>query len=70
LVIGEFSAGCAENEGVDALWDYAYNNGYNGVWSWQFNAGGHCSDSQAQQAQGMSRIKNNNNNGVIPININ
>jgi len=69
-VIGEFAAVCAENQGLDYLWDYAYNNGYNGVWSWQYNAGGHCSDSKGDQNSGMTRIKNYNSNGDIPVNIN
>jgi mannan endo-1,4-beta-mannosidase len=69
LVIGEFAADCAENEGVNALWDYAYNNEYQGVWSWQYNEGGECSDSRAVQDQGMARIKGYTHNGQIPINI-
>lgn len=59
LVIGEFSSVCAANEGIDALWGYAFDNGYNGVWSWQYNLDdGHCQDSQAAQNQGMNFIRN------------
>jgi hypothetical protein len=70
LVIGEFSSACSENEGVDALWNHSYNNGYAGTWSWQYNAGGHCSDNQAQQRQGMTRIRHYTHNGRIAVNIN
>lgn len=70
LVIGEFSSSCAENEGVDALWNYSYNNGYAGTWAWQYNGGGHCSDSPAQHRQGMNRIRHYTHNGRILVNIN
>lgn len=69
VVIGEFSASCAENEGVDWLWDHSYNQGYSGTWSWQYNAGGHCSDTAAEQRQGMTRIRNYGHNGVIRVHI-
>jgi len=69
VVIGEWATSCAENEGIDTLWDMAYNRGYSGNWVWQYNAGGHCADTQAAQNQGMTRIKNYFNNGIIPINI-
>lgn len=69
-MIGEFSASCAENEGVDALWNYSYNNGYAGTWAWQYNGGGHCSDSPAVHRQGMNRIRNYTHNGRISVNIN
>jgi len=59
LVIGEFSSVCAMNEGINALWGYAFDNGYDGVWSWQYNLdNGHCQDSQAAQNQGMNFIRN------------
>jgi len=70
LVIGEFSSACSMNEGVDGLWNFSYNNGYAGTWSWQYNAGGHCSDTAAQQRQGMTRIRNYTHNGRIAVNIN
>lgn len=69
LVIGEFSSDCAENEGVEYLWSYAYNNNYTGAWSWQYNAGGGCSDSREKQDQGMSHIKDFTHNGHIPVDI-
>lgn len=69
-MIGEFSASCSENEGVDGLWLHAYNNGYSGTWSWQYNGTGHCSDQPAQHRQGMSRIRNYAHNGRIDVNIN
>jgi len=67
VVIGEFSASCAMNEGVDNLWAHSYNNEYSGTWSWQYNGGGHCSDNPAQQRQGMTRIRNYGHNGVIHV---
>jgi len=69
LVIGEFSADCAMNEGTEALWNYVYNNGYDGAWSWQYNEGGHCSDNQATQDRGMRAIRYRNDNGIIDVEI-
>lgn len=73
-MIGEFSAECSENEGVENLWFHSYNNGYAGTWGWQYsvppNGGGHCSDPPAQHRQGMNRIRNLTHNGRIPVNIN
>lgn len=59
LVIGEFSSVCAENEGINYLWNSAFDRGYDGVWSWQYNLDdGHCQDTQAAQNQGMNSIRN------------
>ncbi|OXA64941.1 mannan endo-1,4-beta-mannosidase [Folsomia candida] len=69
IVIGEFSSVCGENEGVDTLWYNAYNSAYQGIWSWQYNAGGHCSDTKADQNRGMTHIRNFAHNGQIPVNI-
>lgn len=67
IVVGEFSADCAENEGVEYLWSYIYNNNYTGAWSWQYNEVGGCSDTRAVHDQGMGHIKGFTHNGVIPI---
>jgi len=67
IVLGEFSADCAENEGVEYLWAHIYNNNYTGAWSWQYNEGGGCADSRAVHDQGMTSIKGYTHNGIIPI---
>lgn len=67
IVVGEFSADCAENEGVEYLWAHIYNNNYTGAWSWQYNEGGGCADSRAVHDQGMTSIKGYTHNGIIPI---
>ncbi|XP_046463075.1 mannan endo-1,4-beta-mannosidase-like [Daphnia pulex] len=63
LVIGEFASVCAQNEGIQNLFQYGYTNGYQGVWSWQYNAGGECSDTQATQDSGMNQLKGQNGAG-------
>jgi len=68
-VIGEFSAACAESEPAEQLWSWGYREGYQGLWSWQYNAGGHCTDSQEVQVQGMMSIRDNTENGKIPIEV-
>lgn len=67
--MGEFSADCAENEGVEYLWSYIYNRSYSGAWSWQYNAGGGCADTRDAQNQGMTLIKGFTHNGNIPVTI-
>ena len=69
LIIGEFSADCAMNEGIEYLFNFAYNNSYNGALSWQYNEGGHCSDTQAVQDRGMQAVRFRTDNGVIDVEI-
>lgn len=65
LVIGEFASVCAQNEGIENLYRYSYNNGYQGAWAWQYNAGGECSDTQATQNAGMNALKGQNGAGGL-----
>jgi len=69
LVIGEFASVCSAGESIEALYDYAYNQGYSGAWSWQYNAGGECSDNQDTQDRGTNHIRNNNQNGLVNIDV-
>ena len=69
LIIGEFASVCAQGEGIEGLFAYAYNNAYSGVLSWQFNAGGECTDDRETQKRGMNHIRNMNSNGIIGVEI-
>jgi mannan endo-1,4-beta-mannosidase len=69
LIIGEFASVCAENEGIERLFEHAYSNGFGGVLSWQYNAGGECSDDRDTQKRGMTHIRYMTSNGVIGVEI-
>jgi len=69
LIIGEFSADCAMNEGIQYLFDYSYNNSYAGTMPWQYNEGGHCADTRAVQNRGMQQIRYRTDLGLIDIEI-
>nr|B4XC07.1 RecName: Full=Mannan endo-1,4-beta-mannosidase; AltName: Full=Beta-mannanase; AltName: Full=CaMan; AltName: Full=Endo-beta-1,4-D-mannanase; Flags: Precursor [Cryptopygus antarcticus]ABV68808.1 beta-1,4-mannanase precursor [Cryptopygus antarcticus] len=75
LLIGEFASVCSQNEGIQNLYKYAYNNGYNGALTWQFNSGGDCSDTYSNQMYGMQALKGQNDQsggkgGMVSVNIN
>jgi mannan endo-1,4-beta-mannosidase len=55
LLIGEFASVCSQNEGIQNLFNYAYNNGYSGALT-HFNRDGLCSDTPSNEMYGMQAL--------------